>query len=116
MNSHVTTIDAPMKLYSAWYCPFAQRAWMTLLCKGIAFEYVAVDPYQTSDWWLDISRGRGKVPVIVTPDKGGRGSLTVIDSTRVFVYRQPIMRARSIPTRAEVAGRRAIPLLRAAMP
>jgi len=70
----------PLKFYSAWHCPFAQRAWMTLLHKGLDFEYIEVDPYQESQWWLDISRQQAKVPVIVTP------SITVIDSTRVVEY------------------------------
>ena len=43
-----------MTLYSAWYCPFARRAWMTLLHKGIAFDYVEVDPFRASSWWLVI--------------------------------------------------------------
>ena len=46
-----------LKLYSAWYCPFAQRAWMTLLLKQIDFEYIEVDPYQETEWWSDTSRG-----------------------------------------------------------
>ena len=76
----------PMKLYSAWYCPFAQRAWMTLLHKGVAFDYVEVDPYRASPWWLGISRNRGKVPVLVAPTVKAGGSSTVIDSTRVVEY------------------------------
>jgi len=76
----------PLKLYSAWYCPFAQRAWMTLLHKDLAFEYIEVDPYRASDWWLDISRNRSTVPVVVTPGDGDRKPLTVVDSTRVVEY------------------------------
>jgi glutathione S-transferase len=76
----------PLTLYSAWYCPFAQRAWMTLLHKGIAFDYNEVDPYESSDWWLEISRGRSTVPVVVVPAEDGGPSLTVVDSTRVVEY------------------------------
>jgi glutathione S-transferase len=76
----------PLTFYSAWYCPFAQRAWMTLLYKEIAFDYVEVDPYRGSDWWLKISRGRSTVPVIVRPGDKDRKSLTVVDSTRVVEY------------------------------
>jgi hypothetical protein len=39
-----------MKLYNAWYCPFAQRVWMALVHKGINFEYVEVDPYDKIAW------------------------------------------------------------------
>jgi glutathione S-transferase len=76
----------PLRLYSAWYCPFAQRAWMTLLYKQIAFDYVEVDPYRKSSWWLAISRNRATVPVIVTPAEPDRASITVVDSTRVVEY------------------------------
>ncbi|MCB1772590.1 MAG: glutathione S-transferase N-terminal domain-containing protein [Gammaproteobacteria bacterium] len=75
-----------MKFYCAWYCPFAQRAWMTLLHKALPFDYIEVDPYRESSWWLRISRGRALVPVIVQPDTAGRGETTVIDSTRIVEY------------------------------
>lgn len=75
-----------MKFYSAWYCPFAQRACMTLLLKAIDFEYIEVDPYDESDWWLSISRGSAKVPVLVVSNSGGRGETTVIDSSRILEY------------------------------
>ena len=55
-----------MKLYNAWYCPFAQRAWMALEHKGIDFEYVEVDPYNQTDWWMKVSRGDSLVPVLST--------------------------------------------------
>jgi glutathione S-transferase len=86
MDIDATPPDAPVTLYSAWYCPFAQRAWMTLLHKGIAFDYVEVDPYQTTPWWLDLSRGRGKVPVLIASRAQSDGTITVIDSTRVVEY------------------------------
>jgi glutathione S-transferase len=38
-----------MKLYTAWYCPFAQRAWMTLVHKNINFDYIEVDPYDKTE-------------------------------------------------------------------
>jgi glutathione S-transferase len=38
-----------MKLYSAWYCPFAQRTWTALLYKGVQFEYVEIDPYDKTE-------------------------------------------------------------------
>jgi glutathione S-transferase len=48
-----------MKLYNAWYCPFAQRAWMALVYKGIDFEYVEVDhyyPYSLGEGQTDVTR------------------------------------------------------------
>ena len=59
---------------------------MALLYKGFAFEYIEVDPYRESQWWLEISRKRAKVPVIVAPGGKASGSTTVIDSTRIIEY------------------------------
>ena len=86
MESDELSSQGTLKLYSAWYCPFAQRAWMGLLHKSLAFEYEEVDPYRESQWWLDISRGRAKVPVLVTPAAPDGHSTTVIDSTRVVEF------------------------------
>ena len=53
-----------MKFYNAWYCPFAQRAWMALVHKNIDFEYIEVDPYDSTEWWIKVSRGAELVPVL----------------------------------------------------
>ncbi len=74
-----------MKLYSAWYCPFAQRAWMALEHKGIDFDYVEVDPYHKTDWWLEVSQGSAMVPVIVQSGESTEQS-TVLDSNRILEY------------------------------
>lgn len=52
------------KLYCAWFCPFAQRAWIALLAKGTEFEYIEQDPYNKTQEWLAINP-LGMVPVIV---------------------------------------------------
>jgi len=70
-----------MKLYSAWYCPFAQRTWMSLLHKGVAFEYIETDPYDKTQQWLRLSRQTGMVPVL-SPPKGGN----LPGSTRSMEY------------------------------
>jgi len=70
-----------MKLYSAWYYPFAQRTWMSLLHKGVKFEYVETDPYDKTEQWLDVSRQTGMVPVL-SPEKGN----TVPGSTQTIEY------------------------------
>lgn len=75
-----------MKLYCAWYCPFAQRAWMTLVHKQIAFEYIEVDPYRQTDWWMRVSRGEGLVPVLVQANSDGVGETTIIESNRILEY------------------------------
>jgi glutathione S-transferase len=86
METNANPAAETMRLYSAWYCPFAQRAWMTLLHKGMPFEYIEVDPYQTTDWWVTTSRGLGKVPVLVVSARQGAEAITVVDSTRVVEY------------------------------
>ncbi len=59
---------------------------MTLLHKKLDFEYVEVDPYRKSRWWLEISRNGAKVPVI-EPAHSNKGSkTTIIDSTRIVEY------------------------------
>lgn len=74
-----------MKFYSAWYCPFAQRAWMALLYKNIDFEYVEVDPYEKAPDWMLISRGVGQVPVVIDGVDTDR-EITVPDSIRILEY------------------------------
>jgi glutathione S-transferase len=61
---------------------------MGLLHRGRALEYIEVDPYRKSRGWLEISRGRAKVPVIVTPAGSNGTSTRVIDSTRVLEYHE----------------------------
>lgn len=75
-----------MKLYNAWYCPFAQRAWMALVHKGIDFEYVEVDPYQKSEWWTRVSRGAELVPVLVEENSDGEN--TIVESNRILEFLQ----------------------------
>ena len=74
-----------MKLYNAWYCPFAQRAWMALVYKQIDFELIEVDPYDSTRWWLQVSRGAGLVPVVVQPNGDGSDT-TIVESNRILEY------------------------------
>jgi glutathione S-transferase len=75
-----------MKFYSAWYCPFAQRVWMALIHKEIAFDYVEVDPYEKSDWWVKLSRGTELVPVLVVMNRDGLGETAIVESTRILEF------------------------------
>lgn len=74
-----------MKLYSAWYCPFAQRAWLSSLHKGLDFEYIETDPYNKTPSWIDISRGATQVPALETVSSTGEIS-RVIDSLRIVEF------------------------------
>lgn len=75
-----------MKLYNAWYCPFAQRVWLALVHKGIDFEYVEVDPYDRTDWWVRVSRGAELVPVLVLANSNGIGETTIVESNRILEF------------------------------
>ena len=66
-------------LYNAWFCPFAQRAWLSLLEKGVEFNYVEQDPYNKSAEWLAINP-RGLVPAIVHNNR------LIIESTVCIEY------------------------------
>jgi glutathione S-transferase len=74
-----------MKLYSAWFCPFAQRAWLALVRQNIDFDYIEVDPYGKNEQWLNISRQAGQVPVLVLTDADG-SEVTVVDSNRIVEF------------------------------
>jgi len=52
------------KLYTAWFCPFAQRAWIAMLARKVEFEYIEQNPYNKTPEWMAISP-TGLVPVIV---------------------------------------------------
>lgn len=55
--------DDKVHLYTAWHSPFGWRAWVSLLEKGIPFEYHETDPYEKSPEWFKISP-RGLAPVV----------------------------------------------------
>ena len=65
------------KLYSAWYCPFAQRAWTALINKNVDFKYVETDPYDKTEQWMKISLQTGQVPVLHIAE-----DLIIVDSNR----------------------------------
>lgn len=65
-------------LYNAWFCPFAQRAWIALLEKKVQFTYVEQDPYNKSPEWLAVNP-RGLVPAIVHNGKAVYESAVCIE-------------------------------------
>eukprot|EP00540_Astrosyne_radiata_P001694 CAMPEP_0116841548 /NCGR_PEP_ID=MMETSP0418-20121206/10999_1 /TAXON_ID=1158023 /ORGANISM="Astrosyne radiata, Strain 13vi08-1A" /LENGTH=289 /DNA_ID=CAMNT_0004472013 /DNA_START=163 /DNA_END=1032 /DNA_ORIENTATION=+ len=38
--------DPDLLLYSSWFCPFAQRAWITLEETKVNYRWVEIDPYE----------------------------------------------------------------------
>ncbi|KAL9110911.1 MAG: hypothetical protein Q9227_004526 [Pyrenula ochraceoflavens] len=53
-------------LYSGWFCPFVQRAWLTLEEKHIPYTYVEVNPYHKPQSLLSLNP-RGLVPTLGVP-------------------------------------------------
>ena len=64
--------------YNAWFCPFAQRAWLGLLHRGIEFDYFEQDPYDKSPEWLAINP-RGLVPTIIHNGKSVYESVVLLE-------------------------------------
>lgn len=56
----------PLKLYSGWFCPFVQRAWLVLEEKKIPYQYIEINPYQKAKSFLDLNP-RGLVPTLGCP-------------------------------------------------
>jgi glutathione S-transferase len=59
---------------------------MALVYKGIDFEYVEVDPYDSTQWWIEVSRGAELVPVLVQANSNGVGETTIVESNRILEY------------------------------
>ncbi|MBL4647256.1 MAG: glutathione S-transferase family protein [Rhizobiales bacterium] len=74
-----------LTFYSAWYCPFAQRAWIALEHLGVPYSYQETDPYHKTEHWLDVSRGTGQVPVLQMLHQD-RSELRVPGSLRAVEY------------------------------
>mmetsp|Transcript_34989 Transcript_34989/g.56690 ORF Transcript_34989/g.56690 Transcript_34989/m.56690 type:complete len:328 (-) Transcript_34989:193-1176(-) len=36
----------PVKLYTSWFCPFAQRAWIAMEEKKVDYQWVEINPYE----------------------------------------------------------------------
>ena len=58
--------------------PFVQRVWIVLELKGLAYQYVEVDPYQKPKVLLDINP-RGLVPALRHGDWGCYESTVLLE-------------------------------------
>jgi len=85
-------ITEELTLYSAWYCPFAQRTWAVLEYLGLPYDYVETDPYEKSTSWLALSRGTGQVPVLEYGDSEGV-DIRIPDSLRTMEFLAQLQRS-----------------------
>lgn len=78
---------ADLTIYSAKVCPFAQRARLMLLEKGIDFDLIEIDLNDTPEWFQQISP-YGKVPV-VKHDKDLVWESSIINEYLEEIYPEP---------------------------
>jgi len=76
--------DEPITLYSGWFCPFVQRAWITLEEKKIPYKYVEINPYNKDPSFLKLNP-RGLVPTLGAPQKDG-SQKPLIESNLISEY------------------------------
>lgn len=55
-----------LQLYGGWFCPFVQRAWITLCEKQIPHQYIEINPYKKAPEFLALNP-RGLVPTLAVP-------------------------------------------------
>lgn len=56
----------PLSLLSVlipFLSPFVQRVWISLEIKGLDYQYIEIDPYHKTDWFLSLNP-RGLVPAL----------------------------------------------------
>jgi len=74
----------PLVLYSGWFCPFVQRAWVTLEEKGIPYQYQEINPYHKDPEFLKLNP-RGLVPTLGCPQQDG-DTKPLIESNVICEY------------------------------
>ncbi|XP_005095748.1 probable glutathione S-transferase [Aplysia californica] len=67
-----------VQLYCAWFCPFAQRAWIALNEKQVDYEYIETDPYNKTPEFLSVCP-RGLVPSVVHNGKPIYESIVLVE-------------------------------------
>ncbi|EXJ93355.1 hypothetical protein A1O1_01747 [Capronia coronata CBS 617.96] len=76
--------NAPVTLYSGWFCPFVQRVWITLEEKKIPYKYIEINPYHKDPSFLKLNP-RGLVPTLGAPQKDG-SQKPLIESNIISEY------------------------------
>ncbi|KJZ79508.1 hypothetical protein HIM_00977 [Hirsutella minnesotensis 3608] len=78
--------EHPLKLYGGWFCPFVQRAWITLCEKRIPYQYVEINPYKKEPHFLEMNP-RGLVPTLVVPvGASGKQQKPLFESSIICEY------------------------------
>jgi len=78
--------EHPLKLYGGWFCPFVQRAWITLCEKNIPHQYVEINPYKKEAHFLELNP-RGLVPTLAVPmDSQGKVQKALFESSIICEY------------------------------
>ena len=86
--------EAALKFYSGWFCPFVQRAWITLEEKRIPYQYIEINPYNKDPSFLKLNP-RGLVPTLGCPQKDG-DSKPLIESNVICEYLDEVSDGRSL--------------------
>ncbi|TFB04809.1 FAM50-like protein [Trichoderma ghanense] len=78
--------EQPLKLYAGWFCPFVQRAWITLEEKKIPYQYIEINPYKKEPDFLKLNP-RGLVPTLGVPvDAAGTQQKPLFESSVIIEY------------------------------
>ncbi|KAK4199812.1 thioredoxin-like protein [Triangularia verruculosa] len=77
--------DHPLKLYAGWFCPFVQRAWITLQEKDIDYQYIEINPYHKTSEFLALNP-RGLIPTLVLPPGENDKQRVLYESVIVCEY------------------------------
>jgi len=86
--------------YSGWFCPFVARSWLSLIEKGIPYQYKEVNPYHKEPEFLEISP-KGLVPALKYKGEAIPESLVICDfleeaypDTKPLMPKDPLQRAK----------------------
>ncbi|KAG5292641.1 glutathione S-transferase [Histoplasma ohiense] len=82
-DKHVA--EQPLKLYAGWFCPYAQRTWITLEEKKIPYQYIETNPYDKSPSLLALNP-KGLVPTIGAPLPNNQGTNALYESNIINEY------------------------------